>query len=165
VKKLILLFITALFIMSCSSSHPATAPVNVSVDDKAVLAAAKADIDAANEAWLPGLRNRDAQSIVAAYADDGIFVGPDGTITRGRDAIAQMYAARFTRLREITAGGVVQDGVTVINPDLIYEWGHAWLEMVPETAGQQPVRSGGSYLTVWRRGADNHWHIVRNLAM
>jgi uncharacterized protein (TIGR02246 family) len=134
-------------------------------DDAAILASAKADIDAANQAWLPGLRNRDAQSIVAAYADDGLFIAHDGTATRGREAIAAMYTQRFTRLREILGGGVVPDGLTVVSPALIYEWGHAWIEMAPEKAGQPTVRSGGSYLTVWQRGDDGHWRITRNIAI
>jgi ketosteroid isomerase-like protein len=129
-----------------------------------VLASARADIDAANAAFLPGLRRRDAAMIVAAYADSGLFVAGDGTVTRGRDAVARMYASRFPRLREIVDGGVVQDGLTAASADRIYEWGHAWLATASATPGAPPVRSGGAYLTVWQRGGDGHWHIARNLA-
>lgn len=134
-------------------------------DPAEVAAGAKAEIDAANEAWLPGLRNRDAASITAAYADDGIFIAPDGTVTHGRDAITAMYVARFPRLREIIGGDVVPDGVEVVDQSLLYEWGHAWIEMVPEREGDPPARGGGAYLTVWRREADGHWRITRNIAL
>jgi ketosteroid isomerase-like protein len=140
-------------------------PERTSFDTAAVLASARPDIEAANAAWIPGLRRRDAASIVAAYADSGIFVSPDGTVVRGRAAVAAMYAARFPRLREIRAGAVVQDGLAAAGPALVYEWGHAWLEMAPAAAGGAPVRSGGAYLTVWRRESDGHWHIARNLAL
>jgi hypothetical protein len=36
--------------------------------------------------------------------------------------------------------------------------------MDPEGAGAPPVRSGGSYVTIWERQADGHWRIVRNMA-
>jgi len=136
----------------------------VRLDAAAILASARHEIDAANAAWLPGLRQHDANAIAAPYADSGLFIAGDGTVTRGRDAVARMYEARFPRLRPIRAGGIVQDGLTVLAPTRIAEWGRGWLEMEPERAGAPPVRSGGNYLTVWERQTDGHWRIVRNLA-
>ena len=132
--------------------------------EAAILASARPDIEAANAAWLPGLQHRDAEAIAAAYSDDGLFIAPDGTVTRGREAIVAMYRARFPKLRPIRGGGVVQDGVTAVSPTLVYEWGHAWLEMDAEN-GAGVVRSGGAYLTVWQHEADGHWHITRNIAL
>jgi len=133
------------------------------LDTAAILASARPDIDAANAAWLPGLRAHDAALIAAAYADSGLFIAADGSVTRGRAAVAQLYAARFPRLRTIRDGGVVEDGLTVISPSCVMEWGHAWLEQDPATGTGPPVRTGGAYLTVWNRGADGHWRITRNL--
>lgn len=135
----------------------------VQLDTAAILASARPDIEAANAAWLPGLRARDAAMIAAAYADSGLFIGGDGTVTRGRAAVARLYAARFPRLGAIRDGGVVQDGLTVISPTHIVEWGHAWIDQDPANGTGPPVRSGGAYLTVWDRGADSHWRIARNL--
>jgi len=134
------------------------------LDTAAILASARPEIDAANAAWLPGLRGRDADAIAAAYADSGLFVAGDGAVTRGRAAVARMYAARFPRLPAIRGGAVVQDGLTVLGPARIAEWGHAWLELAPARDGEPPRRSGGTYLTVWEREADGHWRIARNLA-
>lgn len=133
------------------------------LDTAAILATARPDIDAANAAWLPGLEQRNAAMIAAAYADSGLFIAGDGTVTRGRDAVARLYAARFPHLRTIRRGSVVQDGLTVLSPTRIVEWGHAWLEMDPARGTGPPVRSGGQYLTVWSREADGHWRIARNL--
>jgi uncharacterized protein (TIGR02246 family) len=134
------------------------------LDTAAILANARPEIEAANAAWLPGLRQHDAKAIAAPYADSGLFIAGDGTVTRGRDAVARLYEARFPRLRPIRAGGIVQDGLAVLAPTRIAEWGHGWLEMEPERAEAPPVRSGGNYLTVWERQTDGHWRIVRNLA-
>jgi len=136
----------------------------VRLDTAAILASARREIDAANADWLPGLRQHDAKAIAAPYADSGLFSAGDGTVTRGREAIARLYEARFPKIRPIRAGGIVQDGLTVLAPTRIAEWGHGWLELEPERGGAPPVRSGGNYLTVWERQADGHWRIVRNLA-
>jgi uncharacterized protein (TIGR02246 family) len=134
------------------------------LDTAAILASARPPIDAANAAWFPGLRSRDARAIAAAYADSGLFIAADGTVTRGRAEVERMYTARFPRLGVIRAGGVVQDGLTVLGPSRIAEWGHGWLELGPKEEGGAPVRSSGTYLTVWQREADGQWRIVRNLA-
>jgi len=132
------------------------------LDTTAILASARPDIDAANTAWVPGLQHHEANTIVAAYADSGLFINTDGTVTRGRVAIANMYAERFPRIRELRAGGVVQEGLAAVSPTLVYEWGHAWLDLVPAASGKL-VHSDGRYLSVWQLGADKHWHITRNL--
>ena len=134
------------------------------LDTAAILASARPEIEAANAAWLPGLRQHDAKSIAEPYADSGLFIAGNGTVTRGRDAVARMYEARFPKLRPIRGGGIEQDGLTVLAPTRIIEWGRGWLEMEPERAGAPPVRGGGSYVTIWERQADGHWQIVRNMA-
>jgi uncharacterized protein (TIGR02246 family) len=137
---------------------------HVRLDTAAILASARPEIEAANAAWVPGLKQHDAKSIAAPYADSGLFIAGNGTVTRGREAVARMYEGRFPKLRPIRAGGIVQDGLAVLAPTRIVEWGHGWLEMDAEGAGAPPVRSGGSYVTVWERQADGHWRIVRNMA-
>jgi ketosteroid isomerase-like protein len=133
------------------------------LDTAAILASARPEIEAANAAWLPGLKQQNATAIVAPYADSGLFIQADGSVIRGRAAIAKMYVDRFPRMKGIRDGGIVQDGMAVVGPTLIYEWGHGWLELAPTTPGGPPVRSGGRYLTVWQRATDGHWHIIRNL--
>ena len=133
------------------------------LDTAAILRSARPEIEAANAAWLPGLKQHDAAAIAAPYADSGLFIQADGSVIRGRAAIAKMYVDRFPRLQGIRDGGIIQDGMAVVSATLIYEWGHGWLELAPRTAGGAPVRSGGTYLTVWQRATDGHWRIIRNL--
>jgi uncharacterized protein (TIGR02246 family) len=136
-----------------------TAPL----DTAGILASARPEIAAANAAWLPALKQRNPAAITEPYADSGLFIQTDGSVVRGRAAIAKMYADRFPRLQGIRDGAVVQDGLAVVGPGLIYEWGHGWLELMSRTPGGPPVRTGGPYLTVWQRAADGHWRIIRNL--
>lgn len=154
----------SLFAQATPKSAAARDTERVRLDTAAILASARPEIEAANAAWLPGLRQHDAKSIAEPYADSGLFIAGNGNVTRGRDAVARMYEARFPKLRPIRAGGIEQDGLTVLAPTRIIEWGRGWLEMEPERAGAPPVRSGGSYVTIWERQADGHWQIVRNMA-
>ncbi|HEY2849833.1 MAG TPA: SgcJ/EcaC family oxidoreductase [Gemmatimonadaceae bacterium] len=142
-----------------------SARAQTAIDTTAVLASARPDIAAGNAAWLPGLKRKDAKAITAAFADSAVFITADGTIVRGRPAITRMYEERFPSLGKILRGEVVSEGLTAIKQDLVYEWGHATLEMASATPGGPPRRGGGAYLTVWKRSADGHWLIVRNLAM
>ena len=159
-----LLLAPSLFAQTTPRSTAARDSGRVRLDTAAILTSARPEIEAANAAWLPGLRQHDAKTIAAPYADSGLFIAGDGTVTRGRDAVARMYEARFPRLRPIRAGGIVQDGLTVLAPTRIVEWGRGWLDLESEHAGAPPVRSGGSYVTIWERQADGHWRIVRNMA-
>jgi uncharacterized protein (TIGR02246 family) len=154
----------SLFAQATPRSTAARDSGRVRLDTAAILSSARPEIEAANAAWLPGLRQHDAKSIAAPYADSGLFIAGDGMVTRGRDAVARMYEARFPKLRPIRAGGIVQDGLTVLAPTRIVEWGRGWLDLEPEREGSPPVRSGGSYVTIWERQADGHWRIVRNMA-
>ena len=127
-----------------------------------LLAQARPTIEAANNDWIPAMKRKDAKAIASFYAPDGVFVGPDGKPVVGRDAVEAMYAGSIEKGFQFLRGGLVQDGVVLVPGPMIYEWGHAEIEV--ERNGKV-VHSGGNYLTVWKRGADGTWQISRNLAM
>ena len=135
------------------------------LDSAKVVASARPDIEAANADWVPGLQTRDADRIVSAYADTGVFVTADGQSIRGRGAIAAMYRARFPRLAPRLSGQVTPLRIWAMSSDLVVEVGHAWLEQDSGEPGAKPVRGGGAYVTVWQRQADGRWRIARNAAL
>ena len=53
----------------------------------ALKAAAKPAIDRANGPFIRQLQAGDAAAIAEAYADDGLFIGPDGTTLKGKAAV------------------------------------------------------------------------------
>jgi uncharacterized protein (TIGR02246 family) len=132
-----------------------------SVQVKGVPADARATIAKANAEWIPALKARDAATIAAPYADDGIFVTATGDVIKGRDAVAQLMRDRIAQMGTVISGTIVQDGLTRQGTS-IYEWGHAVLELAHEGAPAQ--HSGGRYLTVWQKSAAGRWVIVRNLS-
>jgi uncharacterized protein (TIGR02246 family) len=146
-------------ILFAAATFSSAAPPSAAAPAEDLLAAAHATIDAANADWIPAMKRRDAKSIAAFYAVDGAFIKADGESVRGRAAVEKMYAARMTNDFVLKGGGLAQDGLVVAG-ELIYEWGHADIEFERNgTAG----RSGGKYMTVWRRNHEGKWEIVRNV--
>lgn len=131
-------------------------------DSTAVPAAARAAIDSVNAAWLPALQRGDGAAIAEPYADDGVLVAASGEVTRGRAAIEQVMREAAARGGSVLGGRLVQDGITRAGP-MLYEWGHAELEIA--RSGGQPTHVGGRYLTVWRQDATGRWRIIRNLSL
>jgi uncharacterized protein (TIGR02246 family) len=130
-------------------------------DPVTLIASARQAIETANSGWVSQMERGDAAAVAAAYADDGVLVTSSGNAVRGRSAIAAFYRAEIARAGRITGGGLVQEGVTV-SGGMIYEWGHGWL--ASERDGKRKV-SSGPYLTVWRRGSDGTWRVIRNLVL
>jgi uncharacterized protein (TIGR02246 family) len=120
-------------------------------------------IDSVNADWLPALRRKDATAIAAPYADDGLLVTATGESFRGRAAVEEAMRASIAAMSDVQIGGrLVQDGITRVG-NLIYEWGHAELEIT--RPGSQPARVAGRYLTVWKQDASGRWRILRNLSL
>ena len=125
-------------------------------------ASARTTIAKANAAWLDAMKREDVASIVEPYDDDAIFVTATGESVRGRSAIEQLMRERFSKTGRVTAGRIVQDGISAAGT-MIYEWGHADLEIGREGQAPMPVR--GRYLTVWAKDGAGRWRITRNLSL
>ena len=108
------------------------------------------------------MKRKDAKAIASFYAEDGVLVAPNGKSLQGREAVEASYAKGMTASFRFVGGGIVQDGVVLVPGPLIYEWGHADIEV--ERDGKV-IHSAGNYLTVWKRNADGRWEISRNLAL
>ena len=134
----------------------------VGADPVSIIASARPAIEAANTGWLPAMERGDADAVAAAYAADGVLITSKGLAIRGRAAIAARYRAEMAQLGHVVGGGLVQEGVTV-SGGLIYEWGSGWLAF-RQKDGKRQV-SSGPYFTVWRRGTDGTWSIIRNLVL
>jgi len=143
----------ALFIALAAVALPAAAAPNP-------IAEAAPFIDKANSEWGKAIAVGDVETIVAPYADDGVFILPDGKTVEGKAAIRQMYSARPKRAQIISASAT-SDGRVAAGPDDVYEWGSASATLKTDKGVEQ--RTLGRFLTVWHRQGDK-WVISRNLA-
>lgn len=127
----------------------------------ALKASAAPAIGEANGDWFRAMKAGDAEALSAAYADDGVFVGPDGTAFRGRAAVRDLYASRTKGGPELLAGHIESLGRACGGEGLVFEWGRGALSFRGPD-GQVRTR-GGPYLTAWKR-IGGQWRIVRNMA-
>src|SRR5690349_3905871 len=88
------------------------------------LASAAPFIDKANEDWTRAIVSRDSEQLAAPYDNNGIFVGPDGSVSIGKAAVKAMYAARPTSVRVLKAI-IKSDGRVAHDSNDVYEWGTA----------------------------------------
>lgn len=142
--------ITLVFCGSAVSAAPASGDTRL---DRA--------IEKANSEWAAAMKTGDAAACAAPYHDDGIFVGFDGTCTKGRSEIEKMYRLRFAS-RGLAASTKIDSKELVVDGDLAYESGYAEIGWPKE--GKVSV-SGGRFLTVWQRQADGEWKILRNIVL
>jgi ketosteroid isomerase-like protein len=147
-------FVLAVAVLSGTTSSQSDAP--------AIDAAARTTIAKANAGWMDAMKRQDLAAIVEPYEDGAIFVTATGESVRGRGAIEQLMRERFAKSGRVTGGRIVQDGIASAGT-MVYEWGHADLEVAAQ--GQPPAASRGRYLTVWRKDAAGGWRIARNLSL
>jgi len=119
---------------------------------------ARRDIDAGNQTWVDGMKQQNAASIAATYAEDAIDCSASGKCIQGRVAIEQnikkqMQQTGHAQSASVTSSGSVQRG------DFIYEWGQAKAEM------ENGTKVAGNYLTVWQKQSDGSWKIFRNMVI
>jgi len=148
VKRKLILFAVAPLLMAAAAAW-----------QRQALSAAAPFIDKANDEWTRAIVSGDADVMAAPYATGGIFVGPDGSEVRGRDAVRSMYAKPRGAMKVLKAS-IHSDGRVAADPDDVYEWGQA--SMTIERDGKRRQASG-RYLTVWHRDG-KEWRISHNIA-
>ena len=136
----------------------------IAIDVKSVAAASddailNKAIQKANSEFLTAMKTGDAATIAAPYADQGVFVLPNGTCIQGRTEIEKMYRASFEKAG-LAQSTKINSSNIVVDRDLAYESGNAETEVLKNG---KLVTNTGRYLTVWQRGAEGGWHIIRNI--
>jgi len=118
-------------------------------------------IEKANSEFLTAVKTGDAATIAAPYAENGIFMLPDGTCIKGRTEIEKMYRTGFEKSGPPKSSTLDSKSV-VLDGDMAYEAGSA--DITVEKEGK-PITRTSRYLTVWQRTADGEWKIVRNIVL
>ena len=118
-------------------------------------------IQKANSEFITATKTGDAATIAAPYADNAVFVLPDGTSIQGRAEIEKMYRTRFEQSTPPNSTKLDSKNV-ILDGNIAYELGNAEVTVIKEG---KPVTRASRYLTVWQRAADGEWKIVRNIVL
>ena len=114
----------------------------------------------ANSEWAAAMKTGDAAIIAAPYAEDGVFIGIDGSCIKGRPEIEKMYRDRF-QSRGFAVSTKIDSRRLTLDGDLAYESGYAEISMKKD--GSTKV-NGGRYFTIWQKQTAG-WKIIRNIVL
>jgi ketosteroid isomerase-like protein len=113
--------------------------------DPGPLADARRGIDRGNAEYIAAFARADADGVAAVYDADGVRLGDDGTVLRGRVTVT-LATSRVWLVDE-----------------LAYEAGTWSYTFTPKGKPEQHV--GGKYVTTWVRQAAGGWRIKSDLAV
>jgi uncharacterized protein (TIGR02246 family) len=125
--------------------------------DPRLLAAVKK----ANSDFEIAMTKSDTATIAEPYTADAVFVSPDGTATRGRAAIEQLYRDRFAKSGPALETKIVSEEL-MLDGDLAYERGRG---SITRRVREERVTDWARFLTVWQRQAEGGWKIFRNVVL
>ena len=111
--------------------------------------------------WVRDWRTRDAEGIVARYADEAVMMAPNSVPANGREAIREMVKqyvsdGNFALNFEVKVVEVARSG------DYGYVQGSYTLTMT-DAATKQPVTDQGSYLRIYRKQLNGAWKVAREM--
>ena len=103
----------------------------------------------------------DTASIAEPYTDDAVFVSTDGTVTKGRARIEQLYRDRFAKSGAALETRIESEEL-MIDGDLAYERGRGMIRL---RVRDERVPNWARFLTVWQRQPGGDWKILRNVVL
>lgn len=137
-----------------AAERPRVVPAN---SDPRLLAA----IQKANSDFEVAMTKSNTAKIAEPYATDAVFVSPDGTATRGRAAIEQLYRDRFAKSGPALETNIVSEEL-MLDGDFAYERGRG---SITRRVREERVTDRARFLTVWQRQPEGDWKIFRNAVL
>jgi len=125
------------------------------------LTAVRRAIDQGNAQWSEGWLKGDAAKVAAIFAPDGVQLGGNGKVIKGRQAIAERQKAAMQGADPgvkvtVTTTAVWLDG------DTAYETGKYRYEY---TEKGKPGVDEGQYVTVWKHQKDGSWKLSMDMGV
>ena len=148
-----ILICTAL--MACAACQKATSPAAAGETD---IAASKQAIEAAENEQISAIGQKYLAGATGLYADDAVFIGGDGKMTSGKDAITadfKQFLADPAQKIDYTPGPKTFSS----SGDMAYSTA-AFTETFTDPRTKKPVTVTGTNLSVWRKQADGSWKLA-----
>lgn len=129
--------------------------------DPGPLSDARRGIDRGNADYIAAFAKADADGVAGVYDADGVRLGDDGKVLRGRGAIAGDVRGFVQAVGPVTV--TLATARIWLVDNLAYETGDWSYTFTPK--GKSRQRIGGKYVTTWVRQADGGWKIKSDLAV
>lgn len=117
----------------------------------------EADVQRIADQWVEAAEAHDAGGIASLYTEDAVFIGVEGQVMEGRQAIEEGMA---TGLEDLASMGVEATD-RVLGTEMIAEIG-TYTQTFQAGEGQEQTVSG-RYLVVLKRQPDGSWKIAQHL--
>ena len=132
------------------------AGTNPEVEEALAEEAARAAITARSTAFADAFRSADVPTLMATSTDDIIFAGSWGR-SDGRAEAEEFWQDFFGTSRVVSLELTIDP--LLISGDMAIETGDYAETIV--MGDDPPLDISGTYIMVWRRGADDEWRIQR----
>jgi uncharacterized protein (TIGR02246 family) len=116
-------------------------------------------IDQVRDAHVAALNRNDAGAWTAQFADDGVQMPPHVPANVGKAMIGPWSEAMLAHFRVQFALSV--DEVRVLG-EWAFERGGYTISLSP-TAGGEPMRDSGKYITIYQRKPAEPWRMARDI--
>ena len=142
-------WLSALLVVAACSAPPAAPPGLTDADRDA--------IRAMTAAFVTGINAKDWTAATANYAEDVLWLPPNGPEISGKSAV-QSWMAAFPPFANFAASSVEIEGVG----DLAYSRGTYEIDVTPPGAAAA-MHDKGKYIEIYRKQADGSWKLVRDI--
>jgi uncharacterized protein (TIGR02246 family) len=115
----------------------------------------------ANSEFEAAMAKSDTAAIAAPYTAEAVFVGIDGTATKGRAQIEQLYRDRFAKSGPALETKIESEQV-ILAGEYACESGRGTIKLRGKDGD---TVSRARFVTVWQRQPDGDWKIYRNVVL
>jgi uncharacterized protein (TIGR02246 family) len=124
-------------------------------------AAMRSAIEARITSGIASFEARDTAAMGKLFADDGVWVLPNGTVFKGHAAITSGAAAFFATMDSLKNDMNTLDEFIVVNDNEVVTFS-TWHLTVKEK-GKKVESHINQFADYWRKGTDGAWRIVREI--
>jgi len=107
------------------------------------------------ETWMQASRDGDTATVLSLMTEDAVFMVP-GREPFGREA----FAATSNAMAGVRLDGTSDIVELQVEGDIAFSRNHIDLTMTPPSG--EAVRRAGYTLTLYRKGADGRWRLMRD---
>lgn len=149
----------ALTTIGCSRGSDDAMVMQAGAPSAAEVAAVQRSIDSSLALFMDAMKRSDSRGAASIFAEDAIVMQAGVKAIRGH---AEIIAANDATFSAITVPEMaIRTSDLIVSGDYAIETGT--YDMMVQPKGGKAMRDVGKYVSVWRRGPDGGWKIIRDV--